>query len=67
MTGTEFLGDEWVPLIEAANIRGIHPESMRRLWRYGRLPHGAVVRLGNVLFFNKSQIEASTKGKVHAG
>jgi hypothetical protein len=61
------LGDGWLKLPEAAKVAGVHPESLRRRWRYGGLPEGSVVRLGGTLFFWKPALEQPEETQEQGG
>jgi hypothetical protein len=52
------LGPDWLPLPAAARYVALHPESLRRKMRFGELPDGATVKLGNLLLFDRKALES---------
>jgi excisionase family DNA binding protein len=47
---------EGLTLVEAARLIGYHPESLRRLVRYGDIK---ATKVGNILLFRQEDLEAA--------
>jgi hypothetical protein len=51
--------DEYYRLEVAADILGLHPQSLQRKWRNSGHTHG--IKIGRVLFFHPEDLEKFTK------
>lgn len=57
MTTQASLSRNWQPLAPSAKVIGIHPESLRRKYRYGELPDGSVQKVGRILYFDIEKLK----------